>query len=126
PLADGVSVPPVVRQLLGERASVGPDGAVPLVVLVQDDGLVRVLKNLRVTQLIEIVAREAERITVIPRIVAQRRRHVAIAEERFMTVVGGLACGRERRLVDTVTRHGNRTVRLDARARSVCRLPGTG
>src|SRR4030095_3007287 len=49
----------------------------------------------------------------------------AVAVERFMAVIGGLACRRERRLVYAVAGHGNRTVGLNARAGTVCRLPGT-
>src|SRR5262249_28872774 len=126
PLPNGIAVPPIVRKLLGEIASVGPDGAVSLVVLVQDDGLVRVLKNFRVTQLIEIVTRKAERITVIAGIVAQRRSDVAVAVERLVLVIRGLACRRERRLVYAVARHRHRAVGLNARARAVRRLPRTG
>src|SRR4029450_11850858 len=126
PLADGISVPPVVRELLREIASVGPDDAVPLVILVQDDDRVWILKNFRVTQLIKIGTRKAERITVIPGIVAQRGEHAAVTVERLMAVIGGFACRRKRRLVYAVAGHGNRTVGLNARAWAVCRLPGTG
>jgi len=125
PLADGIPVPPVVRELLREIAAVCPDDAVALVILIQDDDFLWTLKNLRVAQLIKICAREAERITVIAGIVAQRGGHVAVTVERLVAVIGGLACRRERRLVYAVAGHGHRAVGLNARPWAVCRLPRT-
>ena len=123
PSADRVSVPPEVRELLGEFPSVGPDDAVALVELVHDDDLVLALNELRVTQLIEVGTRKAQGVALIPRIVAQRGQHGAVAVERLVAVVDLLALSGVGRLALAVAGHGRGTIGLDAGAWTLCRLP---